>query len=46
VSLDGERFVMVTRGGGAPPTELRIVLNWAEELKRLVPSAPKGPTDN
>jgi len=24
VSLDGERFVMVTRGGGAPSTELRI----------------------
>jgi len=41
VSLNGERFVMVTRGGGAPPTELRIVLNWAEELKRLVPKGPR-----
>lgn len=38
VTPDGERFVMVTRGGGTPPRELRIVLNWFEELKELVPT--------
>jgi hypothetical protein len=25
-------------GAGAPPDEIRVVLNWTEELKRLVPS--------
>jgi len=36
VSSDGQRFVMVE--GGAETTEIRIVLNWFEELERLVPS--------
>ena len=39
VSADGERFVMIEQSGaGQPPTELVLVRNWAEELKRLVPT--------
>ncbi len=36
VSLDGERFVMVQADEQAAK-QLNIVLNWFEELKRLVP---------
>ena len=41
VSPDGERFLMIKEGGGGdetPPAELILVLNWFEELKRLVPT--------
>ena len=35
---DGTRFVM-NQGEGAPrPTELQVVQNWFEELRRLVPT--------
>ena len=38
VGPDGQRFVMIEEGEPAPaPTELVLVQNWAEELKRLVP---------
>lgn len=39
VSADGERFLMVqaTEDALRAPTHLDIVLNWTEELKRLVP---------
>ena len=37
ISPDGERFVMVRPDPDAP-RELRVVLNWFEELKRLVPT--------
>ena len=37
VSPDGQRFVMVQGSQQAVPPELRLVLNWTEELKRLVP---------
>ncbi len=36
VSLDGQRFVYVQRDKGVP-RELRVVVNWFEELERLVP---------
>ena len=36
VSLDGERFLMLDQGGSSE-VELVVVLNWGEELKRLVP---------
>ena len=37
VTPDGKRFVMVqTQGPGS--TEINVVLNWFEELKRLVPT--------
>ena len=36
VTPDGQRFIM--NGGGAfALTRLNVVLNWTEELKRLVP---------
>jgi len=40
ISLDGERFLMVkesSEAGERPPDQINIVLNWFEELKRLVP---------
>jgi dipeptidyl aminopeptidase/acylaminoacyl peptidase len=39
VTRDGQRFVMVERSEAEPPpTQLILVQNWAEELKRLVPT--------
>jgi serine/threonine-protein kinase len=41
VSGDGQRFLMlkdVDAAGAAAPPELDVILNWAEELKRLVPA--------
>ena len=39
VSADGERFIMIDRSRSAqPPTQLVVVQNLAEELKRLVPT--------
>ena len=35
VALDGERFLVVRSTEAI--TELKVVLNWTEELKRLVP---------
>jgi Tol biopolymer transport system component len=42
VSPDGQRFLMLKRSdqGAAAPTQITIVQNWFEELKRRVP-APK-----
>jgi serine/threonine protein kinase len=42
VSTDG-RFLMIERAmapGGAEGTGMVVVLNWAEELKRLLPREP------
>jgi eukaryotic-like serine/threonine-protein kinase len=37
VSPDGQRFLMIQPAtASAPPNEITIVLNWSEELKRLV----------
>ena len=36
IAPDGERFAAVEQAPA--PTELQVVLNWAEELKRLVPA--------
>ncbi len=39
VTPDGQRFVMVrTSDVERPPTQINVVLNWFEELKRLVPT--------
>jgi dipeptidyl aminopeptidase/acylaminoacyl peptidase len=36
VTADGQRFLMIQEGDeDAPATEIRVVLNWSEELKRL-----------
>ena len=41
VTPDGKRFVMLKKppqtGGSSAPTQLSVVLNGTEELKRLVP---------
>ena len=37
VAADGQRFLMARQAGPAGSQELVVVLNWAEELKRLVP---------
>jgi Tol biopolymer transport system component len=38
ISPDGQRFLMVKRDQDVIPTELIVILNWFEELKRLVPT--------
>jgi serine/threonine-protein kinase len=42
ISSDGQRFLMIKEAGGsdqtAAPPSLIVVLNWVEELKRLVPT--------
>jgi len=40
ISLDGERFLMIKSvdQGQPAPTQINVVLNWTEELKRLVPT--------
>lgn len=37
ITPDGQRFLML-RGDPAEFRELHVVLNWTEELRRLVPS--------
>jgi hypothetical protein len=43
VSSDGKRFLMnagelrVDQGGSTPRPAVQVVLNWREELQRLVP---------
>jgi serine/threonine-protein kinase len=43
VSPDGQRFLMVkpTEQEQAAPTQINVVLNWFEELKRRVPAGTK-----
>jgi hypothetical protein len=38
VAPDGKSFVMVVQDEQRQATELRVVLNWFEELKRLCPT--------
>ena len=38
VSLDGERFLMVTGASAGATSELTVVQHWFEELNRLVPT--------
>jgi len=40
IASDGRRFLMIkpiSRGGESEPTQLILVQNWLDELKRLVP---------
>lgn len=47
VAPDGQRFLIIKEGGKAAwATELIVVENWFEELKRLVPSGATGPPDS
>jgi len=41
VSPDGKRFLVLQPTDSSPPIELRVVVNWFEELKRLVPTGKK-----
>jgi hypothetical protein len=41
VSADGQRFLMIKASEEAPPTQINVVLNWFEELKRRVPTGTK-----
>jgi hypothetical protein len=38
VAPDKERFLMVRNEQGTLPTQMNVVLNWTEELKRIVPA--------
>jgi Tol biopolymer transport system component len=39
ITPDGQRFIMPTTGNPEPPfTQTHVILNWTEELKRLVPT--------
>jgi Tol biopolymer transport system component len=38
VSPDGQRFLMVKSSPPSPATRVNVVLDWSEELKRLVPA--------
>jgi hypothetical protein len=38
VTLDGQLFLVVKPRPNAEPREVMVVLNWLEELKRLVPT--------
>jgi len=43
VSPDGQRFLMIkpSEAGEVAPTQINVVLNWFEELKRRVPTGTK-----
>ncbi len=40
ISPDGQRFLMMKEAdeGEVPQAQINVVLNWFEELKRLVPT--------
>jgi hypothetical protein len=40
LSPDGQKFLMIQSAEPPPPpAQLNVILNWFDELKRLVPSA-------
>jgi Tol biopolymer transport system component len=43
VTPDGQRFLMIksNEAGEAAPAQINVVMNWFEELKRLVPAGKK-----
>ncbi len=38
VSADGQRFLLIRTDAASRPVRLDLVLNWMDELKRLVPT--------
>ena len=38
VSADGQEFVMIRSEESPAPPQIHVVLNWFDELKRLVPT--------
>lgn len=41
ITADGERFIMIKPEEETEPTQVNVVVNWFEELKRLVPAVKK-----
>jgi serine/threonine protein kinase/Tol biopolymer transport system component len=41
IAPNDDGFAMVVKNAQPPATELRVILNWFEELKRLVPAGKK-----
>jgi len=41
ITPDGKRFIMIKPEEGSEPTQVNVVLNWFEELKRRVPTGKK-----
>ncbi len=41
VTPDGQRFVMIKGEREAAPTQLNVVLNWSDELRRLAPAGKR-----
>jgi eukaryotic-like serine/threonine-protein kinase len=41
VSADGQRFLMVKASEETIPTQINVVLNWSDELRRLVPTGKR-----
>jgi hypothetical protein len=40
ITPDGQRFVVIEDGADNAPTHLNLILNWADELKRLLRPKP------
>ncbi len=38
VTPDGERFLFICRSSETPAAQIHVVINWFEELNRLVPT--------
>jgi hypothetical protein len=38
ISPEGDFFILIEEGETQPATQINVVLNWSEELKRLVPT--------
>ncbi len=38
ISPDGQQFLMIKAAEGSQSAQINVVLNWFEELKRLVPT--------
>jgi hypothetical protein len=38
IAPGGEKFLMVANEQGTWPAQIHVVLNWTDELRRLVPS--------
>jgi Tol biopolymer transport system component len=41
VSSDGKQFLMIRRDPESAPRQLNVILNWSEELEKLVPALGK-----
>jgi Tol biopolymer transport system component/tRNA A-37 threonylcarbamoyl transferase component Bud32 len=42
VSTDGKRFLMIQRDPGSVPRQLNVILDWSDDLDRLVPDGRRN----